>query len=88
MPNWSVAFFATSAFGRISIPILPDSSENEVTNIINHSESSVIFVSKRLAGKISPEPSKPHIQCDNMLSFVQEDREGQVAVDTSYVAYP
>lgn len=29
MPNWSVAFFATAAFGRISIPILPDSSENE-----------------------------------------------------------
>lgn len=55
MPNWSVAFFATAAFGRISIPILPDSSENEVTNIINHSESKVIFVSKRLAGKISQE---------------------------------
>ena len=55
MPNWSVAFFATAAFGRISIPILPDSSENEVTNIINHSESKVIFVSKRLVGKISQE---------------------------------
>ena len=55
MPNWSVAFFATVSFGRISIPILPESSENEVTNIINHSESKVIFMSKRLAGKISQE---------------------------------
>ena len=55
MPNWSVAFFSTVAFGRISIPILPDSSENEVTNIINHSESKVIFVSKRLLVKIAPE---------------------------------
>ena len=55
MPNWSVAFFATVAHGRISIPILPDCSENEVTNIINHSESKVIFVSKRLVGKISAE---------------------------------
>lgn len=55
MPNWSVAFFATVAYGRISIPILPDSSENEVTNIINHSESKVIFVSKRLASKVSDE---------------------------------
>ena len=53
MPNWSVAFFATTSFGRISIPILPDSSENEVTNIIRHSESKAIFVSKKLAGKIS-----------------------------------
>ena len=55
MPNWSVAFFSIVPFGRIAIPILPDSSENEVTNIINHSETKVIFVSQRLAGKISKE---------------------------------
>lgn len=53
MPNWSVAFFSTVAFGRISIPILPDSSENEVTNIVNHSESKVLFVAKKLAAKVS-----------------------------------
>ena len=55
MPNWSVAFYATAPFGRIAIPILPDSSENEVTNIINHSESKVMFVSQKLAGKLSQE---------------------------------
>lgn len=53
MPNWSVAFFSIVPFGRIAIPILPDSSENEVTNILNHSESKVIFVSQRLAPKVS-----------------------------------
>ena len=55
MPNWSVAFFSTVVFGRIAIPILPDSSENEVTNILNHSESKVMFVSQRLASKLSKE---------------------------------
>ena len=55
MPNWSVAFFSTVTFGRISIPILPDSSENEVTNILEHSESKVIFVSQKLASKVSQE---------------------------------
>ena len=55
MPNWSVAFFATSPFSRIAIPILPDSSENEVSNIISHSESKVIFVSKKLVSKVSQE---------------------------------
>ena len=55
MPNWSVAFFSTVVFGRISIPILPDSSENEVTNILNHSESKVMFVSQKLASKLSKE---------------------------------
>ena len=55
MPNWSVAFFSIVPFGRIAIPILPDSSENEVTNILEHSESKVIFVSQKLAGKVNQE---------------------------------
>jgi len=55
MPNWSVAFFSIVPFGRIAIPILPDSSENEVTNILTHSESKVIFISQRLASKLSQE---------------------------------
>ena len=55
MPNWSVAFFSIVPFGRIAIPILPDSSENEVTNILEHSESKVIFVSQKLAGKLNQE---------------------------------
>lgn len=55
MPNWSVAFFSLAPYGRIVIPILPDSSTNEVTNIINHSETKAIFVSQKLAGKISQE---------------------------------
>ena len=55
MPNWSAAFFSIVPFGRIAIPILPDSSVNEVTNILEHSESKVIFVSQKLAGKLSQE---------------------------------
>ena len=55
MPNWSAAFFSIVPFGRIAIPILPDSSVNEVTNILEHSESKVIFVSQKLAGKVSQE---------------------------------
>ena len=55
MPNWSAAFFSIVPFGRIAIPILPDSSENEVTNILEHSESKVIFVSQKLAGRLSQE---------------------------------
>ncbi len=55
MPNWSVAFFSLAPYGRIVIPILPDSSTNEVTNIINHSETKAIFVSQKLSGKVSEE---------------------------------
>ena len=55
MPNWSVAFFSVVPFGRIAIPILPDSSPNEIVNILEHSESKVIFVSQKLASKVSQE---------------------------------
>ncbi len=55
MPNWAAAFFSIVPFGRIAIPILPDCSENEITNILKHSEAKVIFVSQRLLPKISQE---------------------------------
>ena len=77
MPNWSVAFYATTVFGRISIPILPDSSENEVTNIINHSESKVLFVSERLLPKVSKDVMDKMILVINMdtLETIKADDE-------------
>ena len=69
MPNWSAAFFSIVPFGRIAIPILPDSSENEVTNIINHSESKVIFVSQRLASKVSEDVRKKMTLVIDMDTF-------------------
>ena len=89
MPNWSVAFFATVVFGRISIPILPDSSENEVTNIINHSESKVLFVAKKMVGKVSKEVMEKMtlvIELDT-LEIIKADEEkftcdGRTAVPT------
>lgn len=89
MPNWSVAFFSTVVFGRISIPILPDSSENEVTNIINHSESKVLFVAKKMVGKVSKDVMEKMtlvIELDT-LEIIKADEEkftcdGRTAVPT------
>ncbi len=52
-PNWTVSFFACVPFGRVVVPILTESSEYEVTNILEHSESKVLFISKRLLYKLS-----------------------------------
>ena len=77
MPNWTLAFFAATAFGRVAIPILPDSSENEVTNILNHSESKVIFISKRLRYKLSQECiDKLTLVVDiETLEFIKKNKE-------------
>lgn len=52
MPTWPVAYFSAVAFNRIIVPILPDFAEAEVRNVIEHSESTAMFVSQRLAGKV------------------------------------
>ena len=55
MPNWTVAFFTATAFGRVAIPILPDSSPNEINNILRHSETKVLYVSQRLLPNVPQE---------------------------------
>ena len=61
MPNWGIAYFAIAMVGAVVVPILPDFSISEITNIIEHSESTVVFVSENLLSKIeqfTADPSK------------------------------
>ncbi len=58
MPNWVVAFFSATAFGRVAVPVLRDSSEVELTNILNHSEAKVLFISKMMMPRLSEECRK------------------------------
>ncbi len=58
MPHWTISLFSIVPFGRVAVPILPDSSESEVTNILSHSETKVIFISKRMMPKLSEEAKK------------------------------
>lgn len=77
MPEWTVAFFATVPFGRIAIPILPESSANEVTNILNHSESKVLFVSKKLLPNVSREciDKLPLVIDIETFEFIKQDND-------------
>lgn len=54
-PQWSIAMFSATAYGRVMVPVLPDCSANEVSNIINHSQSRAAFVSAKQMGKITVE---------------------------------
>lgn len=55
MPNWSIAFFAITAFGRIAVPMLPQLAPDEAENILRHSEATAIFVTRKQLLKLSPE---------------------------------
>jgi len=68
MPNWGIAYFAITTIGAIAVPILPDFSATEISNIIEHSESKVMYVSENLLPKIeqfNTDPSKIIIRIES-----------------------
>ena len=67
MPNWGIAYFAIATIGAVAVPILPDFSISEISNIVEHSESKVIFASENLLFKIehfTTDPSKVIIRIE------------------------
>ncbi|MCX6325608.1 MAG: AMP-binding protein [Bacteroidia bacterium] len=52
MPNWGVTFFSISFMGAVVVPILPDFSNTEVGNVLEHSGAKAIFISTSLLQRI------------------------------------
>jgi len=52
MPNWAVSYFAITTSSRVVVPILPDFTAFEIVNVIEHSDSRALIVSKKLQYKI------------------------------------
>jgi len=52
MPNWGVAYFAITFMGAIAVPILPEFSNTEVGNVLEHSGAKAIFISNSLLQRI------------------------------------
>ncbi len=65
MPQWGIAFFATAVIGAVVVPILPDFHPNEVKNILQHAEVSVIYVSESLRSKLEPSAALKVIHIEN-----------------------
>ena len=52
MPNWGIAYFAMHRMGIIVVPVLPDFNPHELNNVLQHSNSKTLFVSKSLEYKL------------------------------------
>jgi long-chain acyl-CoA synthetase len=52
MPNWGVVYFSITFMGAVAVPILPDFSATEVSNVIEHSGAKVLFISTQLLSRI------------------------------------
>jgi long-chain acyl-CoA synthetase len=46
--NWCMVYLATVTYGAVIVPVLPDFKPDDHTNIINHSDSKILFVDDKI----------------------------------------
>lgn len=65
--RWGIAFLATLAYGAVAVPILHDFHPEQIHQIVNHSEASLLFVGEQIWKKINAEemPNLKGILCNN-----------------------
>ena len=53
--HWAVTFLATLTYGAVAVPILHEFNAEQIHNIVNHSESKLLFVGDVVATQITPD---------------------------------
>jgi long-chain acyl-CoA synthetase len=46
--NWCITYLSAVTYGAVIVPILPDFKPDDLTNIINHSDSKLLFVDDKI----------------------------------------
>jgi long-chain acyl-CoA synthetase len=46
--NWCVTYLATVTYGTVVVPILPDFKPEDLINIVNHSDSKLLFIDEKI----------------------------------------
>ena len=59
--HWAVAFLATLTYGAVAVPILHEFNGEQIQNIVNHSESKLLFIGDYAVKTIDPE-QMPHLE--------------------------
>ena len=59
--HWAVAFLATLSYGAVAVPILHEFNAEQIHNIVNHSESRILFVGDVVAKTIDTD-AMPHLE--------------------------
>lgn len=93
--GWGVAYMSVITYGAVIVPILQDFHPNDIRHIINHSESSLLFVSNRiwdaldadLPGEVKTVLSLSDFSCLNCTDrrkFVEMKQEVRKMFDERY----
>jgi long-chain acyl-CoA synthetase len=53
MPNWGAIYLAVTSMGAVVVPVLNDFTSGEISNVLTHSGTKMIFVSGALESKLA-----------------------------------
>lgn len=88
MPQWGIAFFATTVIGAVVVPVLPDFHSNEIRNILQHAEVSVIYVSDTLKSKLENPEELTVISIEDFSIENRTDVPEWNHIDATLFEYP
>ncbi|MBQ9176083.1 MAG: AMP-binding protein [Bacteroidaceae bacterium] len=57
--NWAVAFMATVTYGAVAVPILHEFKTEQIGNILEHSESKLLFAADNILKELEQEAGRP-----------------------------
>ncbi|NLO69935.1 MAG: long-chain fatty acid--CoA ligase [Porphyromonadaceae bacterium] len=67
--NWAVTFLGTVSYGAIIVPILQDFNPNDIQNIINHSDSKLLFLNEPIWENLDKEEFKSLERAYSLTNF-------------------
>lgn len=71
-PQWGIAYLSITSMGAVVVPILPGTIPADVVNILNHSETKLIFLNTHFHDKITGDNLNInciHVHLENILNF-------------------
>ncbi|MBN2051545.1 MAG: AMP-binding protein [Spirochaetales bacterium] len=74
MPFWGVSYFAVALAGAVSVPVLPDFTEEDIKGILRHSGAKAMVISDRMAARLTDLPAD--IQRIRMEEPLPSDGDG------------
>jgi long-chain acyl-CoA synthetase len=93
--NWCVIYLATVTYGAVIVPILPDFKPEDLTNLINHSDATLLFVDDKIyesldTAKIPQIDGVISLDDFSMITAKNSDlKRKYLALDEKYLkAYP
>lgn len=93
--NWCVVYLATVTYGAVVVPILPDFKAEDLTNLVNHSDATILFVDDKILEMIDPKKlpaiiSTISLDDFSMASSVKPQmKKNYLAIEGKFIqAYP